>query len=368
MKKMNDTLTGLRGWLAISVVIFHIYGSSILEGYLKEYPRDHWSYLINYAGPISVNLFFIISGYLITRTLLQHGTVGRFALNRILRIYPVFLLIHLIVFAAGPWIGYKWMEDISVLNYITHFLSNLLLLPGVFPLPIAQIVAWSLSYEMAFYLLAGLVFVIYRRVSMPVLVKAILLGALLLVSGVLIYYHPNMLFFIVGIASYFTESFLRRAYPYRRAFCLNGIIWFGLLYISYSYNVQRAYILIPLLISYLFFQSILLQRGFMSRLLQLRPMQYLGKISYSLYMWHTMVMFPLKKIMPKLGAVLPYPGLVFIVYALLSLVLSIAVSHISYHIIELRLTNYLKRRFTKSSLDSPATRSTSLISIRHGDT
>ncbi|MFD3259141.1 acyltransferase family protein [Paenibacillus lentus] len=354
MKKMNDTLTGLRGWLAISVVIFHIYGSSILEGYLREYPRNHWSYLIHYAGPISVNLFFIISGYLITRTLLQHGTVRRFALNRILRIYPVFLLIHIIVFAAGPWIGYKWMEDIGILSYAAHFISNLLLLPGVFPLPIAQIVAWSLSYEMVFYLLAGLVFVIYRKPSMPVLVKALLLGVLLLVSAVLIYYHPNMLFFIVGIASYFTEPFLRRAYPHRRVFYLNGILLFGLLYMCYHYSVRHVYILIPLMISYFFFQSILLQRGFMSRLLQLRPMQYLGKISYSLYMWHTMVMFPLKKIMPKLGAVAPYPWLVFVVYAVLSLVISIAVSHISYQIIELRLTDYLKRRFTKNSPSVPA--------------
>lgn len=354
MKKMNDTLTGLRGWLAISVVIFHIYGSAILEGYLKEYPRDHWSYLINYAGPISVNLFFIISGYLITRTLLQHGTVKRFAINRILRIYPVFLFIHLIVFAAGPWIGYKWMADIGILSYAAHFVSNLLLLPGVFPLPIAQIVAWSLSYEMVFYLLAGLVFVIYRKGSMAVPVKAMLLGTLLLVSGVLIYYRPNMLFFIVGIASYFTESFLRRAYPYRRAFYLNGIILFGLLYFSYTYNIQYGYILIPLMIGYLFFQSILLQRGLLSRLLQLRPMQYLGKISYSLYMWHTMVMFPLKKVMPKLGAIFPYPWFVFVVYALLSLVLSIVVSHISYRMIELRLTNYLKRRFTKGSPNSLA--------------
>ncbi|GAA0136354.1 acyltransferase [Paenibacillus sp. YSY-4.3] len=342
-------MTGLRGWLAISVVIFHIYGSSILEGYLREYPRSHWSYFINYAGPISVNLFFVISGYLITQTLLRHGTVRKFALNRILRIYPVFLLIHILIFAAGPWIGYKWMDNIGFASYTVHFFSNLLLLPGVFPLPIAQIVAWSLSYEMAFYLMAGLIYIIYRRKSLPVFVKSILLGIMLLVSAMLIYYHPDMLFFVVGIASYFTESFLRRVYPYRRALYLNGIILFGLLYMCYHYNARHVYILIPLIISYFFFQSILREHGLMSRFLQLRPMQYLGKISYSLYMWHTMVMFPLKRVIPKLSMLVHQPWLAFAVYAALSLIISIVVSHLSYQLIELRLTSYLKKRLGKNN-------------------
>lgn len=60
MQKINNTLVGLRGFLALSVVIFHIYGSSVLEGYIKGFASDNILYAINYAGPISVNLFLLL--------------------------------------------------------------------------------------------------------------------------------------------------------------------------------------------------------------------------------------------------------------------------------------------------------------------
>ncbi len=59
MRHTNETLVGLRGFLALSVVIYHIYVSAVLEKYIIEIPKEHLLYLINYAGPISVNLFFL---------------------------------------------------------------------------------------------------------------------------------------------------------------------------------------------------------------------------------------------------------------------------------------------------------------------
>ncbi len=53
-KKTNGTIEGLRGFLAVSVLIFHIYGSAVLEKYIVEVPKENLFYLINYAGPISV--------------------------------------------------------------------------------------------------------------------------------------------------------------------------------------------------------------------------------------------------------------------------------------------------------------------------
>ncbi|WP_430080830.1 acyltransferase family protein [Paenibacillus ferrarius] len=68
---MNETLVGLRGLLAISVVFYHIYGSAVLEKYIVEVPKGNLLYLLNNLGPISVNLFFAISGYLITKSLIM---------------------------------------------------------------------------------------------------------------------------------------------------------------------------------------------------------------------------------------------------------------------------------------------------------
>lgn len=99
MKNENKSLTGLRGLLALSIVLYHIYGSSVLEGYIPE--QTNFISLLNYTGPIAVNLFFVISGYLITGSLVSKGSIREFAKNRFLRIYPVFLTIHLMIFAAG---------------------------------------------------------------------------------------------------------------------------------------------------------------------------------------------------------------------------------------------------------------------------
>lgn len=85
----------------------------------------------------------------------------------------------------------------------------------------------------------------------------------------------------------------------------------------------------------------------MSKLLRSSSFLYLGKISYSLYMWHTMIMFPLKKIIPKIGLYLQNSSSAFIIYFVLCIVLSIIVSHLSYQYIEIKLANYCKELWNR---------------------
>ncbi|KTT54880.1 hypothetical protein, partial [Staphylococcus epidermidis] len=59
---------------------------------------------------------------------------------------------------------------------------------------------------------------------------------------------------------------------------------------------------------------------------------------------HTMVMFALKIIVPKIGSIIGTSSLAFPIYALLSLVMSLIVSDLSYRIIEVKLTKRIKRR------------------------
>lgn len=341
---VNFTLTGLRGLLALSVVIFHIYGSAVIEGYINEVPRENFLYLINYAGPISVNLFFVISGYLITQSLLNKRTLREFIINRVLRIYPVFLAIHLIIFTVGPFIGYKWMDGIGVSDYIIHFISNVLLLPGMFPFPIAQIVAWSLSYELFFYMIAGLAWFVYRSPRVHKLGRYIIYALMIAFCMVIVYYRKDMLFFVVGAAVYFSEDILRRIWRPLRVFYFNGIILLMGIYLFY--HTMDNPIAAVLVLSFLFFIPIIMEFGLLSLFLRTRLMLYLGKVSFSLYMWHTMIMFPLKIFIPKISNLVG-SSLSFALYALLSLVLSVVVSHLSYQYIEVRFTKHLKTRWTR---------------------
>ncbi|MBH5319153.1 acyltransferase [Paenibacillus sp. GSMTC-2017] len=346
----NDTLTGLRGLLAISVVIYHIYGSAVIEGYIEEWPKGFWNTIVHALGPVSVQLFFVISGYLIIRSISERRNIGKFFTNRILRIYPVFLTIHLLVFAIGPFIGYKWMTDISLSSYIVNFFSNLFLLPGLFPLPIAQIVAWSLSYEIAFYLVSGIIFLAYRSTRIPTFLKYTCLTLIALSCITIFYLRPDSLFFLVGVMLYLSEKKLTSWNKPFKVFFLNGILLLLALFLTYS--EEKTFILLAMLLSYLFFVPILFQQGLLSMILRTPPMLYLGKISYSLYMWHTMVMFALKIVMPKISVYVPHPTILLLVYGALTILLSIITSHLSYNIIEDRLTQWIKQRLLKRSFSS----------------
>ena len=89
----------------------------------------------------------MISGYVINASLLRHGDVVSFAIDRVARIYPVFLAVHLGIFTVGPLIGYKFFHGLGLIEWAYQFASNVLFLLGVFNLPLAQIVAWSLIYS-----------------------------------------------------------------------------------------------------------------------------------------------------------------------------------------------------------------------------
>lgn len=220
-----------------------------------------------------------------------------------------------------------------------QFFSNLLLLPGIFPLPIAQIVAWSLSYEFAFYILAGLVFIVWSKKSYHRFVKYFCFFLLAAACLTVVYWHPDFLFFFVGIAVFMSENHKPLWKP-SKLFSLGGFIL--LIFIYLSYRLNQFYLIIPLLLSYLFFLTVTMEHGFFSRFLRTRMMHYLGRISFSLYMWHTVIMFPLKRIVPRIGA--GVPEYEFAIYAVLSLALSIAVSHVSYRYIEIKLTNFIKKK------------------------
>lgn len=139
-----DLLLIVRGLAALSVVVWHA------GGYLGNYPT--W---INVPGRTAVWLFFGISGYVIAhgfvhgRYSLRFGDLRDFYANRLLRIYPVFL-----VLSALAWISEflltgnspLGLKDIPAQLLAVQFDQNYAL-NGVF---------WTLGVEIHFYLIAPL--------------------------------------------------------------------------------------------------------------------------------------------------------------------------------------------------------------------
>jgi peptidoglycan/LPS O-acetylase OafA/YrhL len=195
-KNLNRQIHGLRGFSTLAVFVYHVHGMGTLWNF--------WPAALNpvvpffAAGKHGVEIFFIISGYLITGSLIRHQSAAKFLVDRAIRLHPVFMTIQLIVFGLGAFIHYKWLVGISASGWAIAFVENGLLLPGLFDLPLAQLNAWSLSYEAAFYLTAAVCFVLVQRLGRwPVV------AALAVLLGFVLPHYARAIFFLPGVAMFF---------------------------------------------------------------------------------------------------------------------------------------------------------------------
>jgi peptidoglycan/LPS O-acetylase OafA/YrhL len=139
-------LQGLRGIAVLAVVLYHCHPR--LEG--------TWIYTASLWGWAGVNLFFVLSGFLITSILLESREKPHYFRNfygrRVLRIWPVYVLLLVVVYLEAPWfIGLTITEAIKTAPWLAYifFVQNLLhsaLPPAISP-------TWSLAIEEQYYFL-----------------------------------------------------------------------------------------------------------------------------------------------------------------------------------------------------------------------
>ena len=101
-----------------------------------------------------MDLFFVLSGYLIFGTIVKktHFSPAKYALRRVQRIYPTFLAVfavYLVLSIVFP--GESKLPE-GIAQIFIYIVQNLLLLPGIFDIDPIITVAWTLSYEVFYYL------------------------------------------------------------------------------------------------------------------------------------------------------------------------------------------------------------------------
>jgi peptidoglycan/LPS O-acetylase OafA/YrhL len=287
MKFRND-INGLRALAVLAVVLFH-FGVPGFGG-----------------GFVGVDVFFVISGFLMTRIIFSRLEVGRFSIlefyaDRARRILPALVVLCLVLLVLGWWI--LRATDYAVLG--KHVASSLVFVSnhvfrseaGYFDVASQEkwlLHTWSLSVEGQFYFLYPVAIVLLRRVVAPahtrwwLAVFAIALLALCIYAtprwpSAAFYYLPFRAWEMLagGLVCLFPVSLTDRS---RRFAERSGFLLIGYSILSFDASLAWPgwFATVPVAGSML---VILSARGD-SVLTSNRPSQFLGRISYSVYLWH----------------------------------------------------------------------------------
>jgi exopolysaccharide production protein ExoZ len=266
----------MRGLAALSVVCGHalsarpdMVGPELAEGALT----------ILASG---VDIFFVISGFIIATTAAALPNPLDFAFRRALRLFPLYWLVLLAAFVSASWIalapGERPALDLGTIFAWTY--PNWYLAP-----------AWSLAFELHFYVAVAVVLAIKPDRLFEILFAGFGLVILALVFGLElgIYFHPLVLEFGAGVViAYLHRSgrlhFSRRIPAVSAGLFVAGWYW---IFVRGATDPQFARVLTYGLGAGLLIHAVVaveIEGRTFSPVLQ-----WLGKISYSLYIVHYLV-------------------------------------------------------------------------------
>ena len=283
----------LRGLAALAVVLFH-YTTRFTDLFGANPPPT-----ISFpAGHYGVNLFFIISGFVIFMTLERTSRPLDFVVSRFSRLFPAYWLAILLTFSITHLLGLPG----KLVDATTAF-YNLIMIHGLFRIPHVDGVYWTLEVELLFY--CGM-FLLYRLQRLHLIHHA-LLGLLALRLS---YFVLERVF---GINLPWTIS---------RLLILQYIPWFALgisIYLATSRHgtfarrgpalTAACAILTLLIVDSLFIAALAVALGAALFLaasghapqLRHRTLVWLGSISYPLYLLHENIGWSLQLHLAALG-------------------------------------------------------------------
>lgn len=344
-RTFSKTLHGARGLFASMVVIFHVANSRLPTLPILTHPLLSGALKSCQFG---VELFFGVSGVVIYGALRRAEGPAVFAVERATRIYPVLWATLFVIISLSGLTGFegRTIPGLPVLA------ENLLALPPLFDGPVLHPAAWSLSYELGFYALCAGGWALRTRLGPGAWL------AIFIVSAWLLYDHVRAVLMPVGLL---TAVALRRHPRLARVGATPGL-WLIIYLFAWSVFVGRnggdlmqvhlstlttrtqiASFGVALGAAALLFIGILRGEGLLCRALISRPAQFLGTISFSLYLWHPIIMSMVKHVMYVAhlpGKIGPFSQIAFL---LLSAPPSILVGWGSQLTLERRVTYRLRR-------------------------
>jgi peptidoglycan/LPS O-acetylase OafA/YrhL len=343
LRSQHNNIDFLRALAVLSVFAHHaqhVFASSI-------------PFFGEYGGQFGPQLFFLISGYLITASCRTYN-LKQYVTHRFFRIFPAYWF-----YFIGIGVLTNVLTSARVLSNPSGLLSNLGLLQQLFPTDLIDYdvlhVTWTLTVEVLWYATLPILLFFFKGISTLMLVVVILLsnglsfianlGGLDFVYQAVI--SQNVAFRYLFVSNHFLvqlQFFILGAYVFERQayfskFNAVGMVTLGL----FIFLLKPFYFVFnPMLVTGLGLMCFLIA-GVASRSIANTVIVFLSEISYSFYLCH----FPIILYLNSKYALMGYWGM------MLALAATIVVSTISYLLIEkpgMRLGKRIGDRFRTTSI------------------
>jgi peptidoglycan/LPS O-acetylase OafA/YrhL len=371
MQDMPDTISpsssrvlqldGIRGFAILLVVLYHYVAVSVPVDagkgflFLRQVFSDAWS---------GVDLFFVLSGFLIAGILIDNRTVSNYfqifysrRVSRIFPLYYLFLLLFLLLRLGATRLGLfsesLFASPLPIFPYFVYLQNLAMAIYGTFGNEFLAI-TWSLAIEEQFYLFLPLVirwssprklplhlvFFVCLSVGLraalgagtflafvftPWRLDGLFLGALLAV----LWRTPTLLDILKSYLVWIKVAFVAL-----------------LLYVVFNAFTEPMGSLDHLFIFGLFYATLILlsliENSNIGRFFCWSPLRYLGQISYGIYLFHQMVNGLIHDLIFK--SLPSFHSLPTVLVTLLALVVTCLIAHGTYVTFEKRFIDYGQRR------------------------
>jgi peptidoglycan/LPS O-acetylase OafA/YrhL len=317
--KYNPAIDGIRALAITNVVVFHTFPNTL---------RGGW---------IGVEVFFVLSGFLMTSIMLQEwqkfGTFDfrNFYIRRFLRVFPALLALVLFQVFRSSWseapepiLQSALMAVSGLMNWNRAF--------GWFPEDTIGH-TWTLSMEEQFYLLWPLVLVFFKRPFLLLFLPLAILSVVLWRNG-LVFYGAQLMRYYNGFDSH-CDGLLIGAYlavlkPILERKLAPPLIYIPALVILAAstffqdyktlYTSTIGFDVISVCSAILVWSCLVVNP--VHTFLSMKPLVYIGKISYGWYIWHFPMIVLGRPILVQLGVPLFGASLSVILLSLICGILS----------------------------------------------
>jgi len=337
MKTDLPQFTGLRGIAALLVLFFHVRTPVGIE--LTFGVADPFSQF----GYLGVDIFFVLSGFILSHVYgeqflenISWGNLRTFAVARFSRIYPLHfatLFLMLFTYAIALHVGLPPTESSGF--KLSSVILSLLLVQEWFGVTAPNPGSWSISIELLNYIVLPFLIALTRQLPRYWPLLTIIMGAAIAELPVNTNVVHGAAEFAMGCAAYAAS----KEYAGETSWPLSGVLFALPFLVFYASDIRGFGLPALSFAAAVYFLAISNKYDPFARLCTMRPLVFIGEISYSIYLLQWFVWVGWKHVVAKLPFFSSHPYVMVTLAAASLLILSVG----SYYFFEKPSRSWLRR-------------------------